>query len=170
MTELVVPEKSRTGKESIQPNKIACNEYCRALTDFSYLHKEKQSCKWNATNQCTECEMLEIAEETSLSTKWLFWSNKSKKPVNWSNSGFRHKHCARQFTMHAMKYHSDTVYVHGIQIQLSNERKEKSTKVSHFKRRQCMLVSTFIKRKLQVDKRVKYCELNETQQRVNKLL
>lgn len=69
MTELVVPDKSLTVKESIQPNKIECNEFCGALTDFSYLHKEKQSCKWNATNQCTECETLEeIAEETSLGT------------------------------------------------------------------------------------------------------
>lgn len=65
-----------------------------------------------------------------------------------------------------MEYHSDTMYVYSIQIQhLSNERKEKSTQVSHFKRRQCMVASKFIKRKLQVDKRVKYFELNETQQR-----
>lgn len=40
MTELVVPDKSFAVKESIQPNKIECNKYCRALKDFSYLIKK----------------------------------------------------------------------------------------------------------------------------------
>lgn len=129
-------EKSDCKRKSTSKQSVTST--CSAPMDFTYIKRNNCASEMQPTN--AQCEILqETTEETSLNTnKWFSWSNNSENPVNWSNSGFRPKLCARHdfysITKVLLWYCVCRQYSNSISLKW--KEKKVYLKASHFKRRQ----------------------------------
>lgn len=145
--------------------------------DFTYIKRNNCASEMQPTN--AQCEILqETTEETSLNTnKWFSWSNNSENPVNWSDSGFRLKLCAR----HDLQNNQSTTLIlcmHTVLkfniFEMKRKKKKVYLKASHFKRRQWRQVhdsvNVYQKKVTSMQKtKIPWAKWNATE-RVNKLL